>query len=209
MDTVVVAVSLRKRSNSLALAESFCRGVASAGGQARILRLKDFEIRPCTGCEHCYTQPGCSQDDQIAEVMEPLAAADAVVFAAPVYFCTIPGMLKVFMDRSTPWYYQLDDHVFSYLLTAAHDADYMFANARADLRVYTGDLRGARWVEGICAGGLVHAGEASESAWRERAESFGASFEKLVEETQPDIPMSEKDPRLFEMFQKASSTATV
>lgn len=204
MNTVVVAASLRRHANSLALAESFCRGVASAGGQARILRLKDFEIRPCTGCEHCYAQPGCSQDDQIAEVMEPLVAADAVVFATPVYFCTIPGMLKVLMDRSTPWYYQLDDHAFSYLLTAAHDADYMFANARADLRVYTGDLRGARWVEGICAGGLVHAGEASESTWLKRAEDFGASFKKLVEEETPDTPMSERDPELLKMLQKAA-----
>lgn len=65
-------------------------------------------------------------------------------------------------------------------------------------------MRGARWVEGICAGGLVHAGEASGSAWLKRAEDFGASFEKLVGEAQPDIPMSERDPKLLEMLQKAA-----
>ena len=65
-----------------------------------LLRLQDFEIRPCTGCYAClFGDERCVIDDDLQTVHDAVLAADALIVAAPTYFLGANGMLKRYLDR--------------------------------------------------------------------------------------------------------------
>jgi multimeric flavodoxin WrbA len=67
------------------------------------LLLGDMKINYCTGCYSCWTKtPGkCIQNDDMASILEKLRQADILILGSPLYFNTISGTLKVFIDRLT------------------------------------------------------------------------------------------------------------
>jgi multimeric flavodoxin WrbA len=68
--------------------------------ELRLLRLTDFQIDPCRGCYHCLFKNGqCVIHDDHSVALDALAAADAVILAAPTYFLGVHSCLKRFLDR--------------------------------------------------------------------------------------------------------------
>ncbi|MFX0168181.1 MAG: flavodoxin family protein [Candidatus Hodarchaeota archaeon] len=67
-----------------------------------LLRLADFEILPCTGCDNCVRQKPCPEDakDDVPKILDKMEAAKAIIFASPSYFATVPGLFKNLIDRS-------------------------------------------------------------------------------------------------------------
>jgi len=73
--------------------------------QLTLLRLPDFNLRTCTGCYRCLSKTGgCVLTDDLATVLEAIAAADALILAAPTYFLGAHACLKVFIDRGLSFY---------------------------------------------------------------------------------------------------------
>lgn len=92
-----------KDGNTNVIVESFLKGAREAGAEARNIFLTEKEIKHCRGCHICWTRgPGqCVIADDTLEVLTEMGNADIIVFASPVYFGNISGMLKTFMDRMT------------------------------------------------------------------------------------------------------------
>jgi len=84
--------------------KKFCEGLESEGAVVEYIRLKDKDIKNCTGCYTCWTKtPGqCIYKDDMPELLEKYRAADLVVFASPLYIFNVTGILKTFMDRLLP-----------------------------------------------------------------------------------------------------------
>lgn len=77
--------------------------------ELRLLRLTDFQIEPCRGCYRCLVKDGqCIIDDDHAAVLEAIAAADAIILAAPTYFLGAHSCLKRFLDRGLTLYGAVD-----------------------------------------------------------------------------------------------------
>jgi multimeric flavodoxin WrbA len=77
--------------------------------ELRLLRLTDFRIEPCRGCYACLFRDGaCSIDDDCSVVVDAIAAADALVLAAPAYFLSAHSALKRSLDRGLAFYGALD-----------------------------------------------------------------------------------------------------
>jgi multimeric flavodoxin WrbA len=77
--------------------------------ELRLLRLTDFQIEPCRGCYRCLFKNGnCIIDDDHQVVLEAIAAADAVILAAPAYFLGAHSCLKRFLDRGLTFYGSVD-----------------------------------------------------------------------------------------------------
>lgn len=99
-----------KRSNSLRLAESFIGGVqdalAKAGDQPSLeeLHVADMHIEPCKGCFACWRKtPGiCCIHDDMRTVIEKELWADLIVWSFPLYYFSVPGILKNLIDRQLP-----------------------------------------------------------------------------------------------------------
>lgn len=73
--------------------------------ELRLLRLTDFELRPCSGCYAClFREEGCVIDDDLSLVLDEILAADAYIVAAPAYFLGSNAVLKRLLDRALSFY---------------------------------------------------------------------------------------------------------
>jgi len=71
------------------------------GVDNEIVLLREKNIERCHGCvEFCNHNPGCRLQDDMAEIINKMVAADTFVFICPNYFQMPPGLFKDFIDRS-------------------------------------------------------------------------------------------------------------
>jgi multimeric flavodoxin WrbA len=98
---MVIMASPRARSNSTILAEEAAKGAKKAGATVETFRLAKMNIGPCLACEGCRKPcaAGCVRKDDIKLLHAKLRASDALLIASPVYWFTMSGQAKLFMDR--------------------------------------------------------------------------------------------------------------
>ena len=98
---LIVKGSPRARGNSALLAEQVAAGAKDAGAQVEEVYLHGLDIRPCDGCDFCQgtAEMGCAIEDDMQLLYPKIRAADAIVYASPVYWFTVSAQLKLFMDR--------------------------------------------------------------------------------------------------------------
>ena len=101
---LVISSSLRKNSNSEQLAVSFAEGAKSAGHEVELVSLRDKEIRFCVGCLACQKTQRCFMHDDADAIREKMLHADVLVFATPIYYYEMSGILKTLLDRANPLY---------------------------------------------------------------------------------------------------------
>lgn len=99
-----IAGSPRRHGNSEQLLDSCLAGVTAAGGEARKLVVAGMGIEPCRGCNACSLTGECVIRDRMREVYPMLDEAGAIVVATPVFFATVPAVLKAVYDRCQPYW---------------------------------------------------------------------------------------------------------
>lgn len=101
MSKIVVLVgSMRKGGNTDLLAKSFVDG-ASKNNEVEIVSVADYNVKPCIGCNSCFTREDnkCFQNDAMTSIYDKLITTDILVIASPVYFYGISAELKAIIDR--------------------------------------------------------------------------------------------------------------
>jgi len=98
---VVLMGSPRREGNTAALATRVAGGAADAGARVETFYLHGLTIRPCTACEACHKPKakGCRLRDDMDRLYPALRAADAIVFASPIYWFTVSAQMKLAVDR--------------------------------------------------------------------------------------------------------------
>jgi multimeric flavodoxin WrbA len=73
------------------------------GTQVKTIHLSEMAIGYCLGCYSCWTKtPGvCVRQDDMAGIIPTMKEADVIFLGTPLYFNTMSGTLKVFVDRLT------------------------------------------------------------------------------------------------------------
>lgn len=99
-----IAGSPRRHGNSDALLDALESGVREAGGESVRLVASRSGVAPCRGCNACSRTGVCVIRDGMDDVRELLDSADAIAIATPVYFATVPAVLKVLYDRCQPYW---------------------------------------------------------------------------------------------------------
>jgi len=122
-NVLIITASLRPNSNSDALAAAFADGARETGNTVEMMSLKGKTINFCVGCLACQKTQKCVFRDDAVDLAEKVKNADVVVFAAPVYYYSVPGLLKTFLDRCNPLF--PSDYSFRdvYFLATAADTD--------------------------------------------------------------------------------------
>ncbi|MBN1341897.1 MAG: flavodoxin family protein [Phycisphaerae bacterium] len=95
--------SPRKNGNTASMLGRVCGPLASAGVEIDEVYLHGLEFRPCTSCtvcmkmkdRHCHGYKG----DDCNDVIDRAIAADVILLGSPVYFGSVTGQIKAFMDR--------------------------------------------------------------------------------------------------------------
>ncbi len=118
---LVISSSPRKDGNSELLCKEFCKGATESGNEVEFVRLADKKINYCIGCYACTNLGKCFQDDDLNDLAIKMQNADVIVLATPVYFYTMSGQLKVFLDRLVQNYTKISADI--YLFATAWDSD--------------------------------------------------------------------------------------
>lgn len=99
-----IAGSPRRKGNSDHVLDACSHGVEDAGGRCVRLAVSEVGIAPCRGCNACSSTGECVVRDAMDEVYPLLDSAAGIVVASPVYFATVPAVLKALYDRCEPYW---------------------------------------------------------------------------------------------------------
>ena len=104
MKIIAINGSPRKKWNTATLLEKALEGAASLGAETELIHLYDLEFKGCTSCFACKLKSGksygkCAMNDELTPVLGKLADANAFVLGSPIYFGTVTGEMRSFMER--------------------------------------------------------------------------------------------------------------
>ena len=104
MKVIAINGSPRKKWNTAMLLEKALEGAASKGAETEIIHLYDLDYKGCSSCFSCKLKGGkssgkCAMHDGLTPVLEKLATADAFILGSPIYFGTVTGEMRSFMER--------------------------------------------------------------------------------------------------------------
>ncbi len=82
----------------------FLEGAAAAGAETETVYLASLKMADCLGDFACWFKtPGtCRHKDDVPAVQEKMRRADVLVYATPLYICTMSALMKRFLDRICP-----------------------------------------------------------------------------------------------------------
>ncbi len=171
---LIISASPRKGGNSDLLCDQFLKGALEAGHRAEKISLREHKINYCTGCGVCNETHRCVQKDDMAALLDKMVHADVLVFATPVYFYSMDGQLKTFIDRTVPRYTEISNKDVYFILTAADTNSKNLARTVEALRGFTEDcLEGTREKAIIYGTGSWQKGEIKNTPAFEQAYQAG------------------------------------
>jgi len=68
-------------------------------GEYEIINAYKEKISPCNDDRYCWRKRGCSLKDGMQEIYKKIDEADNIIFASPMYFYSVPGPMKIIIDR--------------------------------------------------------------------------------------------------------------
>ena len=104
MKVIAINGSPRKTWNTAQLLQNALDGAASQGAETELIHLYDLDYKGCTSCFACKLKGGksygrCTIRDSLTPVIEKIEEVDALILGSPLYFGTVTGMMRCFMER--------------------------------------------------------------------------------------------------------------
>lgn len=173
---LVLSASPRRMGNSDLLCDQFIVGAKESDHQAEKIFLRDKEINYCLACDTCKHNDGiCVQTDDMAPILDKVIAAEVLVLATPVYFYTMNGQMKTFIDRTYARYTEIRNKEIYFIVTAANNSIKAMERTIEGFRGFTTVLSGAK-EKGIIYGiGVWIAGDIKGSKAMDQAYEMGKS----------------------------------
>lgn len=94
--------SPKKNGNTAGVLSSFEEKAKLAGHDIERIHISSMNIKPCLGCVSCQKNPNdpdCVIDDDAEAIFNKMFAADAIIYATPLYCWSFTGMMSAFLDR--------------------------------------------------------------------------------------------------------------
>ena len=103
MKVATLMGSPRKNGNTATVLELFENLLTKNEHEVDRINIVDYRVEGCLGCQSCQRkvshEPWCKQDDDAVKIFSRLVAADAVVYASPLYTYSFPAQMKALIDR--------------------------------------------------------------------------------------------------------------
>lgn len=171
---LIISSSPRRNGNSDILCDAFAKGASESGNEVEKVFILKKNIGYCMGCGVCNSTHKCVQKDDMAEILDKMVDADVIVLATPVYFYSVCGQMKTFIDRTVPRYTEISDKDFYFIMTAADPEKANLERTLETFRGFTEDcLDGAREAGIIYGTGAWDIGEIKNTPSYEEAYKMG------------------------------------
>ena len=104
MEVLALNGSPRKTWNTATLLNKALEGAASQGAETELIHLYDLEYKGCRSCFACKTKGGksygkCAVKDELQPILRKVEEADAIILGSPIYWGTVSGEMRSFMER--------------------------------------------------------------------------------------------------------------
>ena len=103
----------REDGNTDAIIDNFIDGLKSGGFTFHNVCLRNLRISDCIGCCKCLKELKCNFSDDMTKIRKLIVKSDVLVFASPLYFCGVTGLMKTFLDRLYFFYHPANKHFVS------------------------------------------------------------------------------------------------
>lgn len=102
--------SPRRYGNSDVLLQEALLSAGENGAAVEYLRLADYRVKACRGCLSCVFTGVCAiKDDDLPLLWDKMRNADGLLVAAPTYFFSPAGPVKMLIDRAFIYARELDE----------------------------------------------------------------------------------------------------
>lgn len=173
---LVISASPRKGGNSDLLCDQFIAGAKESGHATEKIFLKNKIIGYCTGCGACNEKKPCPRRDDMADILEKMIASDVIVMATPVYFYTMNGQMKTFIDRTCARYTEIRNKEFYFIATMADTDKKDMERTFEGFRGFTACLEGAQEKGTLYGVGAWQVGDIQASPTLQKAYEMGKSL---------------------------------
>ncbi|MCL4417211.1 MAG: flavodoxin family protein [Actinobacteria bacterium] len=102
MDILAVCGSPHRDGLTAQLTREAAKGAEEAGANVEIVLLTQHRVKPCRDCSNavCWEEMECNiRDDDGLELRQRMNECKALIVCAPVYFLSVNGLTKDFIDR--------------------------------------------------------------------------------------------------------------
>lgn len=105
MKITVITGSPRRNGNTFAMVDAFIKAAEAKGHEVVRFDAAMMHIGGCHACVTCFkTGKACSFDDDFNIIAPHILDADAIVYAMPLYWYSIPAQIKGVIDRVFSFY---------------------------------------------------------------------------------------------------------
>lgn len=172
-NVLIISSSPRKNGNSDLLCQEFASGAKTSNNKVEYVNLVDKRINYCLGCYACARNGSCFQKDDFNEIAKKIENADVIVFATPVYFYSMSGQLKVFIDRLVSNYRRIKADIYLFVTAWDSSSENLMSTIEA-IRGATRDCFENCPEKGvIIAGGVSEKGEVIKTDYVKQAYELG------------------------------------
>jgi multimeric flavodoxin WrbA len=96
--------SPRKKWNTATLLERALEGAGSQGAKTELVHLYDLNYKGCISCFACKKKTGksygkCAVKDELTPVLRRISQADVIILGSPIYFGSVTGEMRSFLER--------------------------------------------------------------------------------------------------------------
>ncbi len=106
MSVKVLAIngSPRTKCNTATLLSKVLEGAAAQGAEVELVHLYELNFKGCISCFACKLKNGesygrCAVEDELTPVLKKAAETDALVLGSPIYYGSVTGEMRSFMER--------------------------------------------------------------------------------------------------------------
>jgi multimeric flavodoxin WrbA len=106
-DVVILQGSPRADGNCSIIAGWAVAAAKESKKTVRVIYPHDLNIHSCIGCYQCYNTGTCTFDDDMGEIINAIRQASLLIVCSPVYTNSVPGGLKLLIDRCQAYHAEL------------------------------------------------------------------------------------------------------
>jgi multimeric flavodoxin WrbA len=105
MKVIGINGSPRKKWNTATLLTNALEGAATKGADTELVHLYDLDFKGCVSCFSCKIIDGphngrCAVKDGLSPLLNKIEnEADAIILGSPIYFGSMTGEMRSFMER--------------------------------------------------------------------------------------------------------------
>lgn len=99
MKVIAINGSPKPKGNTYLSLKTVCDELERHNIETEIIHVGNMELKGCISCQRCHEGHCHFSDDAFRQIVDKVHAADGLIIGSPVYYASINGTMKSFLDQ--------------------------------------------------------------------------------------------------------------